>query len=112
VSGNQQVQYIDPSVFAAPALGTWGDLGHYAVRGPGRDNWNVSLFKSFTFNEARGSRFEIRLETFNLWNHTQFNGVNNTVTFDKTGARVTNNFGTFSSAFDPRILQLGGKLYF
>jgi len=30
-----------------------------------RQNWNMSLFKSFVFNEARGSRFEIRLETFN-----------------------------------------------
>ena len=111
-SGDHVIQYIDPTVFAAPTMGSWGNLGHYAVRGPGRDNWNLSLFKSFTFSESRGSRFELRLETFNTWNHTQFNGVNNTVTFDKTGTRVVNNFGQFNSAFDPRILQLGGKIYF
>jgi len=118
VSGNQQIQYIDASTFGAPTIGSWGNLGHYAVRGPGRDNWNLSVFKSFWFNEERGSRFELRLETFNTWNHTQFNGVDNTVSFNYDPAtklpttRVSNTFGRFSSAFDPRILQLGGKLYF
>jgi carboxypeptidase family protein len=103
-TGNQVIQYLDPSAFALPAIGAFGNLGHNAVRGPGRDNWNLSLFKSFTFNEARGSRLELRLETFNTWNHTQFNGVSNNF-----GA---SNFGQFTSAFDPRILQLGGKVYF
>ena len=51
-------------------------------------------------------------ESFNTWNHTQFNGVANTVTFDKNGVRAANNFGQFTSTFDPRILQLGGKIYF
>lgn len=114
----QQIQYIDPSAFAAPTIGSWGNLGHYAVRGPGRDNWNLSLFKSFTFSESRGSRLELRLETFNVWNHTQFNGVDNTVSFNYDPVtklpttRVSNTFGRFNSAFDPRILQLGGKVYF
>jgi hypothetical protein len=118
VSGNQQIQYIDASSFGAPTIGSWGNLGHYAVRGPGRDNWNLSVFKSFWFNEERGSRLELRLETFNTWNHTQFNGVDNTVSFNYDPVtklpttRVSNTFGRYSSAFDPRILQLGAKLYF
>jgi len=114
----QQIQYIDPSGFGAPAIGDWGNLGHYAVRGPGRHNWNLSVFKSFWFNEERGSRLELRLESFNTWNHTQFNGVDNTISFNYDAVtklpttRVSNTFGRFSSAFDPRILQIGGKLYF
>jgi carboxypeptidase family protein len=118
VAGKQQIQYIDPSVFAAPAIGAWGNLGHYAIRGPGRDNWNLSLFKSFWFNEERGSRIELRLESFNTFNHTQFHDVDNKVSFDYdkvTGlptTRVANTFGRFTSAFDPRILQLGIKAYF
>ena len=102
--GNQVIQYLDPTAFALPTVGAFGNLGHNAVRGPGRDNWNLSLFKSFVFSEARGSRFEFRVETFNIWNHTQFNGVSNNL--------GSSNFGQFTSAFDPRILQLGGKLYF
>jgi hypothetical protein len=104
LTGNQNIQYFNPTAFTAPAVGAWGTLGHNAVRGPGRDNWNLSLFKSFTLSEERGSRFELRFETFNTWNHTQFNNVDNNLGDSR--------FGQFTSAFDPRILQLGGKLYF
>jgi len=102
--GDHHIQYFDPSAFALPALGAFGNLGHYALRGPGRDNWNLSLFKSFVFSETRGSRLEFRVETFNVWNHTQFNQVSNNF--------ANGDFGQYTSAFDPRILQFGLKLYF
>jgi hypothetical protein len=102
--GNQKIQYFDPTAFTAPAVGAWGTLGHNALRGPGRDNWNLSLFKNFTLSESYGSRLELRLETFNTWNHTQFNGTDNNLGDSR--------FGQFTSAFDARILQLGGKIYF
>jgi len=104
VAGNQNIQYFDPTVLTLPAKGTWGDLTHNALRGPGRDNWDMSLFKNFTLSESRGSRFELRLETFNTWNHTQFQNVD-TGLGDKR-------FGQFTSAYNARILQLGGKIYF
>src|SRR5580700_5459483 len=100
----QVIQYLDPSAFANPAIGAFGNLGHNATRGPGRDNWNLSLFKSFVLSEARGSRLEFRFETFNTWNHTQFDTVSNNF-----GA---SDFGQFKTAFDPRVLQLGAKIYF
>jgi hypothetical protein len=103
-TGQQVIQYLNPAAFANPAIGAFGNLGHNAVRGPGRDNWNISLFKSFVFSESRGSRLEFRAETFNIWNHTQFNQVSNNF--------GSGNFGQFTSAFDPRIMQLGLKLYF
>jgi len=103
-TGTQQIQYFSPSAFGLPAPGAWGTFAHNGLTGPGRDNWNISLFKSFALSESRGSRFELRLETFNTWNHTQFNGTDDTV--------GDAHFGQFNSAFDPRILQLGGKIYF
>ena len=107
----QQVnQWFDTSAFAAPALGTYGSLGHNAVRGPGRDNWNLSLFKAFAINEKRGSRFELRADAFNAWNHTQFKGdYNNGGISTNFGA---SNFGSVTAAFDPRAFQLGAKLVF
>jgi hypothetical protein len=92
------------SAFAFPTVGTFGNAGHNSLRGPGRDNWNISLFKNFMISEARGSRFEFRIETFNTWNHTQYNQVSNGL--------GSSNFGEVTSAFDPRIFQLGAKLYF
>jgi len=100
----QQIQYFNPGSFADPADGTWGTFAHNGLTGPGRDNWNLSLFKSITLSESRGSRFELRIETFNTWNHTQFQNIDTTVGDAK--------FGQFTSAFDPRIMQLGGKIYF
>jgi hypothetical protein len=100
--GPQQIQYFDTSVFSLPAPGTFGNLGHNALRGPGRDNWNLSLFKTFTFTESSG--LQLRLETFNAFNHTQFQNVET----NSTNGR----FGQFTSAYPARIIQLGGKVYF
>lgn len=92
------------SAFTTPAIGQWGNLTKGAVRGPGRDNWNVSLFKSFVFSESRGSALQFRLETFNTFNHTQFHDVSSSF--------ASSNFGAVTSTWDPRVLQLGLKLMF
>jgi len=89
--------------FSSPALGAWGNSPRGFVRGPGRQNWNTSLFKSFVFNE-RGSRLEFRAESFNTWNHTQFRNVSTTFT--------ASDFGQLTSVWDPRVFQLGLKLLF
>jgi hypothetical protein len=108
--------WFNPLVWANPAPGDWGTFPHNGLYGPGRDNWNLSLFKRFTLWESRGSFLELRLETFNTWNHTQFNGIGTTFngyTVNSSGVTVPNgNFGQVTSAFDPRVLQLGGKIYF
>jgi hypothetical protein len=105
---NGQFQWFDPSVFSVPAGGTWGNLPHDALRGPGRQNWNLSLFKTFAFTERM--KFELRAESFNTWNHLQYGGSG------ANGGVSTNtqngNFGNITNAFDPRTLQLGGKLIF
>lgn len=97
-------EWFNKDAFADPAVGAWGNAGHNSLRGPGRDNWNLSLFKSFVLSEARGSRFEFRAESFNTWNHTEFDQVSN-------GLGATN-FGQVTTAFDPRVFQFGAKLYY
>jgi hypothetical protein len=96
------IQYFDGSVFSIPANGTYGNLGHNALRGPGRDNWNLSLFKTFSFTENSG--LQLRVETFNVFNHTQFHNVS-------TGA-TDSRFGQFTDVYPARIMQLSGKVYF
>ena len=104
------VQWVNPSVFSSPATGTWGNFGFDGLRGPGRDNWNLALFKNFVISEARGSSFQFRAESFNTWNHTQFGGAGQNGGFSNNfGA---GNFGQVTSAFDPRVFQLGAKLIF
>ncbi|HEX7894106.1 MAG TPA: hypothetical protein VF447_07940 [Terriglobales bacterium] len=80
----------------------FGNLHQFGLRGPGRDNWNLSIFKNFAVGER--TRFELRAEAFNIWNHTQFRNVDTNVN-SATAGQVT-------SAFDPREFQLGAKLVF
>ena len=84
---------------------TWGNLKKGEIRGPGRNNWNMSLFKSFLISEKRNSRFEFRFETFNTFNHTQFSSVG--TSFSNLGQ-----FGVPTGVYDPRTLQLGARLIF
>ena len=107
-------QWFNPAgAFAQPAPLTFGNAPKNIVKGPGRDNWNLSLFKDFHFTEATGIQF--KAESFNTWNHTQFTGVNNSVLNGTpgTGANAYNSTaGAVNAAADPRVFQLGAKVYF
>jgi hypothetical protein len=48
------------------------------------------------------AHIELRLEAFNLFNRTNFRAPN--------GTRSAGGFGTITSTYDPRQLQLGVKL--
>jgi hypothetical protein len=122
-------EWFNINNYAAPAPGTWGDTPRNSVRGPGRQNWNLSFFKNFVFNETRGSNLQFRAEFFNVWNHTQFQGntVANGISTNFNGGGVggvnpcqpslpmapnCGNFGAITAAYDPRIIQLALKLNF
>jgi len=102
-------EWFNTSAFSAPVVGQYGNVGYDSLWGPGRDNWNLSLFKNFVLNEKRGSKLEFRAESFNVFNHTQFQGSN----FNGISNQFTaSNFGQITAAFDPRVFQLGLKAFF
>ncbi len=84
-----------------PNLG-FGNAGRDIVVGPGRTNFNTNLYKSFAFTER--AHFEFRAESYNTFNHTQFNNFHNNIT--------GSDFGNVSGVQDPRTFELGGKLVF
>jgi hypothetical protein len=112
VSGPKtQKAWFNTSAFGAPTApwngggnNGFGTAGRNAVRGPGLDNWNLSLFKSFALTQSEGTRLEIRVESYNTFNHTEFSGLDLGFT--------DGNFGQVTSANDPRVFQFGGKLMF
>jgi hypothetical protein len=114
-SGNGTWQeYFNPLAFGQPLDGTPGNTGRGILTGPGINNWDFSIFKNLRFGERVST--QLRLETFNVFNHTQFSGVNTTVSASGPGAPVTsatiNGLGQVNSTRDPRTVQLGIKLYF
>ena len=106
-------QWFDTSVFSAPtpawaggANQGFGNAAKDVALGPGRTNFTTSLYKSFAIKEV--AHFELRFESFNTFNHTEFNNVNNSY----QGPNQAGNFGAVSSTWDPRTLELGGKFVF
>jgi hypothetical protein len=74
------------------------------------NNWNTSLFKNFTIKERL--RFQFRAEAYNTFNHTQFSGVDNTITFNAAGVNTRTSSGNITSARDPRYMQFALRLMF
>jgi hypothetical protein len=103
-------KWFDTSVFSMPAPGTWGDEPHNSVRGPGRDNWNISLFKNFLLSEERGTNLQFRAEFFNIWNHPQW--VGDSINGGISSNFGAGNFGAVTSAYDARTIQLALNLSF
>jgi len=89
--------------FTHPTAGTLGHLSLTPVDGPGYWNVDTALIKRIRFKERLG--LELRLEAFNVFNHTNFQ-VPNSLDINDT------EFGKINTAFDPRILQLAWKFTF
>ena len=93
----------NPAFFTHPGAGEVGRLSLTPVDGPGYWNVDTALIKRVRFKERLG--LELRLEAFNVFNHTNFS-VPNSLNIDDT------DFGKINATFDPRILQLSWKFTF
>jgi len=84
---------------------------------PGDTNFDTALFKNVPLKE--GFKLQLRVETYNTFNHAEFNGVNNTATFANANSQnsTTNPqtqaiLGQFNSTLNPRLMQLALRLDF
>ncbi len=116
---------LNAVAFTEPPVGTIGIDApvNYIIR-PGIANFDFTLQKTFAIKER--ARLELRADAFNIFNHTQFNGLNSTLNFrsitDSTPTNLVfnpdgtlrdkNGFGSVSGARDPRILQLVVRFQF
>jgi hypothetical protein len=93
--------WFDKSCVTAPADPSqpFGNAGRNTVRGPLFWQLDTALSKKFAIGGP--AQFEFRLEAFNLLNRTNFRAPN--------GNRSSGAFGTITSTYDPRQLQLGFK---
>ena len=100
-------EFFNTSAFTKPAPGTFGDSRVNAIRQPGVNNWDFSVYKSFHTPWFGGSwaggesALQFRAEFFNFLNHTQFSGL------DRTFGDPA--FGQVVSARAPREIQFGLK---
>jgi hypothetical protein len=104
-------RFFDTSCVHRPSgRGDYGsDFSNYKFRGPGFNNWDMSIFKNFPVRENK--TLMLRWEVYNIFNHTQFGGtgtnpgINNTARFDPSGAQVNPLFGQATSTRPERRMQ-------
>lgn len=83
------------------------------IRGPGTNNWDISVFKNFRIGGEHGVSMQYRMEMYNAFNHTQFSGVDTTAQFNpNTGAQTNTRFGWYNAARDSRRIVMGLKVNF
>ena len=101
-------QYFDPKCFSVPARYHFGNESRNdsRLRGPGINNWDITIAKTTKVTERTG--LEFRAELFNAFNRVQFSPPNTQISTNpnvQTG-KIT------SQTNDPREVQLVLRLTF
>ena len=114
----------NPAAYQQPTGLTFGDSGRNSLNIPRRTNFDMGIFKRFAIRESMAVEF--RAEAFNIFNHTQWNGINNTscgnafnsgdptncVSGDPQNGIFASNFLHPSGAHNPRIGEFALKFIF
>ncbi len=97
-------QYFNTSAFAlVPASQLRpGNGAVNSVYGPNSVAVTLGLMRNIQISDF--GHLQLRAEAFNVFNHTNFNGVSTTV--------ASTNYGQLTSAGDPRIMQVAAKFVF
>ena len=101
-SSGDPLLFYNPAAYAVPVGLTFGNVGRNTLNEPSRLNFDVGIFKRFQFSEKTGLDF--RWENFNFFNHTQFNGIDNTL--------GSSTFLDANTAHFSRKMQFGLRLFF
>ena len=97
---------FDTSKFSLPPMNVRGNSGLGTVRGPGQNNVDLSLAKTFPIFE--NLHLEFRGDAFNAFNHTQWTGVN--TQYPSGSSQFP--FAMVNGAREDRIGQVAAKLVF
>jgi len=103
-------RFFNTSCVAMPLKGDIGNAPKDAVRGPGRSNLDMVLFRNFNFTEKRVLAF--RWEVYNTFNHTQFNAIDVQALNNAAGVNTSTTFGSATGAWPARQMQLSLRFTF
>jgi Carboxypeptidase regulatory-like domain len=101
-SGRNANNYINKAAFGTPPATRFGNSGVAPVEGPGLQQIDMTLAKTFFSEHRVKARFQ--WDVFNSLNRTNYSNLNATTT--------TSSFGTISAAYPPRQMQFGLRAIF
>ena len=83
-------------------MAVWAWANAY-LRNPGINNTDLSIFKNFYIGDPdKGRQIQLRLEAFNVFNHTQFSGINTGTALSlPNGTSNASIFGTAANSPTP-----------
>lgn len=121
VTGNPRVRgtgafsargaYIDKTDFANEPIGEFGNVHRNPAHGPGLNNTNLVVAKNIYFSEDRQRYIQLRMESDNVFNHTQFTNPSSNWS-DTTLTNGNSGFGYITGTQAGRLSQLAAKIYF
>jgi hypothetical protein len=96
--------WFNANAFATVPAGQYrpGNDGLNNIKGPGYEEWDLSLYKNFKIYESLG--LQLRAESFNTFNHTNLTSINTTL--------GNSNYDQATDTGTPRVLQLAAKIQF
>jgi hypothetical protein len=117
-------EFVNVNCFAPAQKGSIGmDSGYDRLRGPGLQNWDMSLFKNISIKER--ARIQLRLEAFDVFNHAEWATFNTGAQFTTGGTlnNLTSQLGGTGGRFGfgaentirgnlQRVLQIAAKFNF
>ncbi len=83
---------LNPAAFTTPAPGTYGNLGRWALHGPGLAQFDLTLHKKIAIHEKHN--LEFRAELYNVFNRANF---------ANPPAALNNSLGTGMNQLQPGI---------
>jgi hypothetical protein len=101
-ANTNRLQFLNPSAFAIPTAGRFGNAGPFSLHGPRISNWDITAAKDFRLTEQVNLNF--RAEMFNAFNHLSYSGVNTQV--------GSSTFGRVNGATDPRTFEFALRFSF
>jgi len=105
-------QWFEPTTFSAEAIGTFGNVHRDPFHGPGLNNTNMILAKNFPLGGDGSRRLQIRMESDNVFNHTQFTNPSGSWNDQIPNNLSTTGFGVVTGSQSARQTQLAAKIYF
>ena len=95
---------FNTAAFAMADPGTFETLGLNTIRQPSFSNWDMTLTKRIMLGKSESRALRIRIEAFNIFNHTQFSTIGTTYRFSGTTNTDTQT-GQYTATYNPRTLS-------
>ncbi|MCC6390313.1 MAG: TonB-dependent receptor [Bryobacterales bacterium] len=102
LDGRSVAKYFNTAAFTAASQFVIGNSSRNPVRGPGLQNADLMIGKTFRFTER--AKLEFRAEVFNVSNTPPLN--------DPNGIFGSAAFGSITGAGNPRVFEVVGKVHF